>query len=137
MTGRKLDKMMLNRNFKHYDNHVFQKLKQKCSNNRNFSIFHTNICSLQPNSEILKLLAKTYRSSLPEVFCKKGVLRNFAKFTCARVSFWIKLQAFPRTSFLPEHLRWLLLNLIMNLMLLPCVKPGPLKTTIFIINHHV
>ena len=27
-----------------------------------------------------------YRSSRPEVFCKKGVLRNFAKFTCARVS---------------------------------------------------
>ena len=23
----------------------------------------------------------TYRSSRPEVFCKKGVLRNFAKFT--------------------------------------------------------
>ena len=32
----------------------------------------------------------------PEVFCKKGVLRNFAKFTgntCARDSFLIKLQA--------------------------------------------
>ena len=23
----------------------------------------------------------TYRSSRPEVFCKKGVLKNFAKFT--------------------------------------------------------
>ena len=33
----------------------------------------------------------------PKVFCKKGVLRNFAKFpgkhTCARVSFLIALQA--------------------------------------------
>ena len=37
-----------------------------------------------------------YRSSRPEVFCKKGVLRNFAESTktaCARVSFLIKLQA--------------------------------------------
>ena len=36
------------------------------------------------------------RSSRPEVFCKKGVLKNFTKFkenTCARVSFFIKLQA--------------------------------------------
>ena len=34
------------------------------------------------------------RSSRPEVFCKKGVLRNFAKFTgktCARVSFFNKV----------------------------------------------
>ena len=37
------------------------------------------------------------RSSHPEVFWKKGVLRNFSKFTentCARVSFLIKLQAY-------------------------------------------
>ena len=46
-----------------------------------------------------------YRSSRPEKFCKKGVLRNFAKFqenTCARVSFLIKLQAWNR---------WLLLKI--------------------------
>ena len=71
------------------------------------------------------------RSSRPEVFCKKDVLRNFAKFTgnntCARVSFLIKLQASAcnfskkealpqvfscefckRTPFHTEHLRWLL-----------------------------
>ena len=38
----------------------------------------------------------THRSNRREVFCKKSVLRNFAKFTrntCARVSFLIKLQA--------------------------------------------
>ena len=37
-----------------------------------------------------------YRSSLPEVFCKKGVLKylqNSQESTCARVSFLIKLQA--------------------------------------------
>ena len=74
------------------------------------------------------------RSSRPEVFCKKGVLRNFAKFTwntCARVSFLITLQAatllkkrtwhrfvsanfpkFQRTPFLTEHLRWLISSVI-------------------------
>ena len=30
-------------------------LKQKCSNNRKFSIYHTNICPLQANSDKLKL----------------------------------------------------------------------------------
>ena len=46
---------MLYSNFKYYDNHAFPKLKQKCSN-RNFSIFHTNICSLQANSDKPELL---------------------------------------------------------------------------------
>ena len=55
MTDRELDKMMLYSNFKYYDNHAFPKLKQKCSN-RNFSIFHTNICSLQANSDKPELL---------------------------------------------------------------------------------
>ena len=77
------------------------------------------------------------RGSCPEVFCKKGVLRNFAKFTsqentCARVSFLINLQAdfikkqtltqvffplnlvkFLRTPFITEYFRWLLLNIQM------------------------
>ena len=36
------------------------------------------------------------RSSCPEMFCKKVVLKNFKKFTgkhCPKVSFLIKLQA--------------------------------------------
>ena len=77
------------------------------------------------------------RCSCPEVFCKKGVLRNLAKFTsqentCARVSFLINLQAdfikkqtltqvffplnlvkFLRTPFITEYFRWLLLNIQM------------------------
>ena len=51
---------------------------------------HTRYCSV------------CYRSSCPEVFCKKVVLRNFAKFTeniCVRVSFLLKLQARPATLF--------------------------------------
>ena len=66
------------------------------------------------------------RSSRPEVFCKKGVLRNFVKFTgkhmCQSLFFnkvagarnFIKketlVQMFLGTPFLTEHLWWLLLN---------------------------
>ena len=74
------------------------------------------------------------RSSLPEVFCKKGVLRNFGKFRgkhpCQRLflnkvaghkpatlskkrlwhrCFLVNFAKFLRTLFLKEHLRWLLL----------------------------
>ena len=73
-----------------------------------------------------------WRSSRPEVFCKKGVLRNFANFTrkhlCHSLFFnkvaglatllkkrlWhrcfpVKFVKFLRTSFFIEHLWWLLL----------------------------
>ena len=79
----------------------------------------------------------TYRSSRPEVFCRKGVLRNFAKFTGKHLSqslffnkvvaglrpatllkerlwhrcFPVNFAKFPRTPFFTEHLRWLFLNL--------------------------
>ena len=75
-----------------------------------------------------------FRSSLPEVFCKKSVFRNFAKFTGKRLCqslffdkiagfrssillkkilwhrcFPVNFVKFLRTPFLTEHLRWLLL----------------------------
>ena len=75
----------------------------------------------------------TFRSSRPEIFCKKGVLRNFAKFTrkhlCESLFFnnvaYLSLQlylkkrlwhrCFPvncakflRTPFLRKHIWWLL-----------------------------
>ena len=64
------------------------------------------------------------RSSCPEVFCKKGVLKTFAKFTgkhlCQSLLFNIKetlAQMFScefceilKNTFFIEHLRWLLLN---------------------------
>ena len=75
------------------------------------------------------------RSSRPEVFCKKGVPRNFAKFTgkhlCQSLFFnkvaglrpatllkkrlWhrcfpVSFVKFLRTPFFTEHLRWLLLK---------------------------
>ena len=79
-------------------------------------------------------ISAAYRSSRPEVFCKRGVLKNFAKFTgkqlCQSLFFnkvaggacnFIKketlAQVFPvnsakflRIPFFSEHLWWLLLN---------------------------
>ena len=54
-------------------------------------------------------LKKLSRGSRPEVFCEKGVLRNFAKFTGKHLCqslFLIKLQVPPQA----EHLWWLLLT---------------------------
>ena len=78
----------------------------------------------------------SFRSSLPEALCKKGVPRNFTKLTgkhlCQRLFFnkaaglrpatllkktlWhrcfpVNFVKFLRTTFLNEHLRWLLLKL--------------------------
>ena len=78
-------------------------------------------------------------SSRPEVFCKKGILRNFAKFTgkhlcqslffnlvtgvrpatLLKVRLWhrcfpMTFAIFLRIPFLTEHLRWLLLEQYME-----------------------
>ena len=69
-----------------------------------------------------------YRSSRPEVFCKKSILRNFAKFTgkhlCQSLFFnkkrlwhWCfpaKFVKFLRTPFFTEHLWWLPLQSVLN-----------------------
>ena len=77
------------------------------------------------------------RSSCPEVFCKKGVLRNSEKFTekdlcqslflnkvtgfrpanlfkkkLLHTCFPVNFTIFLRTPFITEHLRWMLLRLI-------------------------
>ena len=63
-------------------------------NPRKISAENRWIITLQNNSKCLLLNGKQshtrnrsvyYRSSRPEVFCKKGVLRNFAKFTGKRL----------------------------------------------------
>ena len=46
-------------------------LNRPLSHKRSTYYYNTDICK-DPND---------YRSSLPEVFCEKGILRNFAKFT--------------------------------------------------------
>ena len=74
-------------------------------------------------------LYRKARSSFPEVFCRKSVLRNFAKFTGKHLSeslflrpatllkkrlwhrcFPVNFAKFQRTPFFTEHLRWLLLK---------------------------
>ena len=77
-----------------------------------------------------------YRSSSPEVFCKRGVLRNFAKFigkhlhqslffniglrpaTILKKRLWhrcfpVNFAKFLRTPFLTEYRWWLLLKLML------------------------
>ena len=69
------------------------------------------------NSQSLNAIKR--KSSRPEVFCKKGVVRNFAKFTgkpCARVSFLMKsqasdLQLYWKRDFGTGVFLWILWNL--------------------------
>ena len=50
----------------------------------------------------------THRSNRPIVFCKKAVLKNFAKFTqknaCARVSFFNKVECLRPATLSKERL---------------------------------
>ena len=89
------------------------------------------------NHFFLRILSFKFRSSRPEVFCKKGVIRNFAKFTrkhlCQSLvikkvagrrpatllkkrpwhrSFRVNFVKFLRTPFFTEHLWWLLLQIM-------------------------
>ena len=58
MTNRELDKMMLNLNFKCYDDHGFHEFHEflKKSFKEQKLIFYTNICSLKVMPEKLELL---------------------------------------------------------------------------------
>ena len=70
-----------------------------------------------------KFQKKSFKSSCPQVFCKKGVLGNFAKFTgkhlCQSLFFNkvaglrpVDFATFLRTLFLTEQLWWLHLNFV-------------------------
>ena len=99
-----------------------------------------------------EVFMKFSRSSRPELFCEKDVLRNFEKFTgkhlCRRLFFnkvaglgpatllkkslWHRcfpgnFAKFPRTPFFTEHLRWLLLNLACILSNSSVFKPKPMS----------
>ena len=50
------------------------------------------------------------RSSRPEVFCKKDVLKNFAKFTGKHLCQRLFFNKVADWRFFIEYLRWLLLN---------------------------
>ena len=68
------------------------------------------------NSQSLN--AVKHRSSRPKVFCEKGVLRNFTKFTRKHLcqSFFFNKVIGLRPFFI-EHLWWLILNAIATLCL--------------------
>ena len=99
------------------------------------SIFDSHFCDFQIFLKCSKSL-KPYRRSHPDVFCKKGILRNFTKFTgkhlCQSLFFnkvaglrpatllkkrlWHRcfpanFVKFLRTPFFIEHLCWLLVTL--------------------------
>ena len=64
-------------------------------------------------SNCILLLCHVYvRSSRQEMFCKKGVLKNFeSPGTLLHCCFPVNFAKFLRTPFLTEHLCWLLLAL--------------------------
>ena len=98
----------------------------------------TNCCEtrkVQMQDMPLKILSKNVKSNRPEVFSKRGVLRNFAKFkgkhlcqslffikvaglrpaTLLKKRIWhrcfpMNFSKFLRIPFLTEHLWWLLLK---------------------------
>ena len=86
-------------------------------------IISTNKTSVNAATRLVFRILPIIRSSRPEVFCEKGVLRNFAKFTgkhaapatllkkrlCHRC-FPVNFVKFLRTPFFTEHIWWLLLN---------------------------
>ena len=68
-------------------------------------------CTLCIETKMKKTKVKSFRSSHREEFCKKGVLRNFTKFTGEHLCqslFLNKIEGlvkFLRTHFLSKHLR--------------------------------
>ena len=100
--------------------------------------FLKSICVQSCIQKPVEYLYVIYRSSHPEVFCKKGVPRNFAKFTrkylyqsifyercrleaCNFIKkqirhkcFSVDFAKFLRTPLFAEHLQWLLLYLLLQ-----------------------
>ena len=95
----------------------------------------SNIFKILNFYDVICLQKGLFRSSRLEVFCKKGVLRNLAKFTVKRlcrslflnkvadlrpvtlfqkrlwhICYPVNFPKFLRIPFLTEHLRWLLLS---------------------------
>ena len=58
-----LDDFVLQKNFKYYNNHEFHKLSKHLGQTNDFSLFHTNICSLIANLENLEALINNFESN--------------------------------------------------------------------------
>ena len=74
-------------------------------------LYMFNACKINKTAyQFFAFIDTTFRSSRPELFSKKGILKNFAKLqenTCARVSFSIKLQTWGSGSYV---FLWVLRN---------------------------
>ena len=68
------------------------------------------------------------RSSRPKVFCKKGVLRNFTKFTGKHLCLSLFFVKFLRAAFYIEHLRWLFLTCVIYSTMKLSILIDPLKS---------
>ena len=91
----------------HYKNRTrkrgFKRLRFSFLNYKNTFFLSQKFLQLETFSKktilfVVSSGVNTYGSSLPEVFYKKGILKNFANSqenTCARVSFLVKFQAEP------------------------------------------
>ena len=89
----------LNTFFKKYTSKVeiLQRRKTRLWNIFNISYFFKMLAKANKIKLSEEFMVMWREEQPPEVFCKKSVLRNFAKFAgkhfCDRVSFLIKLQA--------------------------------------------
>ena len=97
----------------------------------NYTYFLFSVCysplNLSSRDSILVKTRTKSKSSRPEVFCKKGVLLNFAKRpeTLSKKRLWhrcfpVNFAKLIRTHFLTEHLRWLLLKVQLTFILECC-----------------
>ena len=97
-----------------------------------YNFFSIRDLNYSRNLEILEMYNIIFKSSRPEMFCKKDVLKNLAKFTgntCARVFFFkkrlwhrcfsVNFAKFLRTPFFIEHL-WRLLREKNNVKVISC-----------------
>ena len=90
----------LNTFFKKYTSKVeiLQRTKTRLRNIFNISYFFKMLAKANKIKLSEEFMVMWREEQPPEVFCKKGALRNFAKFAgkhfCVRVSFSINLQAF-------------------------------------------
>ena len=76
------------------------------------SIASSSLQQIQSISLALLLQCPHFRSSHPELFCKKVVLKNFARFIVVSADTGVSCEFYDilkNTFFFAEHLQWLLL----------------------------
>ena len=87
------EKLSIDPKFKYYQNHEFHKLKQNLTKPRTFSIFHTNISSLNTNHENPEILltnldhkfdeialSETWTSDRKQSILKSGTITGYQSY---------------------------------------------------------